>query len=101
MNPFVYILLGLAAAFLAMAAVILVRTFRFKPKEQIAPSTDEEIFDTDRTVSNLQALIKCKTVSYYKREVEDEVEFKKLLSLLPELYPEVVSLTTYPPAEAR
>ena len=41
MNPFVYILLGLAAAFLAMAAVILVRTFKFKPKEQIAPSTDE------------------------------------------------------------
>ncbi len=95
MNPFVYILLGVAAFLLVMVAVILVRTIRFKPKEQVKPILDEEIFDTDRAISNLQALIQCKTVSYYKREDEDEEEFKKLLSLLPELYPEVFRVCQY------
>ena len=36
-----------------------------------------------------QRLIKCKTVSDSDHELEDEKEFKKLIDLLPELYPNV------------
>ncbi len=83
-----YIVLGLLAVFLA---VILIRAARFKPKKQKPLGTDEVSFDADKAVSALQELIRCKTVSYYDRSLEDDAEFEKLIALLPELYPKVMN----------
>ncbi len=81
-----YILLALFAVFLA---VLLIRAACYKPKK--APVADIEIPDFDRaaSVNALQRLVQCKTVSYYDKSLEDDAEFRKLIALLPELYPHV------------
>ena len=83
------ILLSLLGAVVLLLLVILVRTLRFKPKAQCEVDESEVEFDKDRVVKNLQSLVRCKTVSKYTHEEEDEGEFTKLLSTLPELYPNV------------
>ncbi len=89
MTPFHYILIGLGTLLVALITVIVIRTLTFKPKA--APVADDTPvdFDRERVVSNLQALVRCRTVSSYNPEDEDDEEFEKLISLLPELYPNV------------
>lgn len=94
--PVVYCLL---AAIALLIAVVLVRTLRFQQKPQ--PPVDEHpvTLDGERIVSALQQLVRCKTVSYYQHEREDDAEFDKLIDLLPTLYPTVFktcSLTRLP-----
>ena len=70
-------------------AVLLIRTARFRPKAQQEVDGTEEQFDRDGAVAALQALVRCRTVSRYTHEEEDDAEFERLISLLPELYPHV------------
>ena len=91
-----YLILALLAAFFA---VILVRAARFKPKAEEAKTYEDIEFDRERAVSNLQQLVRCKTVSRKDHEGEDDAEFEKLIGLLPKLYPAVYShceLTRFP-----
>ena len=81
-----YVILGLIAGFLA---VIVFRTVTFTPKAQPPVSGREVEFNKDAAISALAELIKCKTVSYNDKALEDDKEFEKLIGLLPELYPEV------------
>ena len=81
-----YIILALIVIFIA---ILLVRAAMFKPKEQPAAYTEEISFDKEKAVKSLGELIKCKTVSYNDSSLEDDTEFEKLISLLPELYPNV------------
>ena len=87
-----YILLGIVVLFLA---VILIRAAMFKPKAQPEVSAEEVTVDADTAARNLQQLVQCKTVSYNDHSLEDEAEFRKLLSLLPELYPHVFFACEY------
>ena len=80
------VIVGIIAAFFA---VVLVRTLTFKPKAQPAISDEEVTFDKDGAVNALAELVKCKTVSYSDHSLEDDVEFEKLISKLPDLYPQV------------
>ncbi len=81
-----WLILLLAAAFLAVLAV---RTARFKPlAEEKAESTEEKL-DGDKAIRDLQALIRCRTVSYRDKSLEDEAEFAKLEALLPTLFSHV------------
>ena len=80
------IILGLIALFLA---VVLIRAASFKPKAQPAISDEAVDFDKDAAVGSLAALIRCKTVSYNDPALEDDAEFRKLVDLLPTLYPKV------------
>ena len=80
------IIVGIIAAFFA---VIFVRTCVFKPKAQPVISNEEVIFDQDGAVNALAELVKCKTISYYDHSLEDDAEFEKLISKLPQLYPNV------------
>ena len=73
-----YIVLAALALFVA---VILIRAARFRPKKQISPQTGEVFFDGDAAVNALQALIRCKTGSYYDHTQEDDAEFEKLIDL--------------------
>ncbi len=72
-----------------IAAVILWRTLRFRPKAQPAVSQEEYAFDKAAAVEALAQLVRCKTVSYNDKALEDDGEFDKLISLLPGLYPRV------------
>ena len=81
-----WLILGIIAAFIA---VLLIRTLNFKPLPEEAADTTEEVFDKEKAVEHLQALIRCKTVSYRNKELEDDGEFQKLEALLPTLYPHV------------
>ncbi len=71
----------------ALVAVLLIRAALFTPKEEKVGEAEPVDFDRDKAVSNLQALIRCKTVSYYDPAREEDAEFEKLIALLPELFP--------------
>ena len=77
------------AALLIFIAVILVRTAKFQPKAQPELSTEAVEFDHEKAIASLAELIKCKTISYSDPALEDDAEFEKLISKLPELYPNV------------
>ena len=93
-----YIILALIVIFIA---VLLIRAAMFKPKAQ-PDAFDEEInFDKQKGVDNLRQLIKCKTISYNDASLEDDAEFEKLISLLPELYPNVFEKCSFERLEDR
>ncbi len=78
-------------AFLALfIALILVRTFTFVPPKAEEPAHEEINFDKAAAERNLAELVKCRTVSNARHELEDEGEFEKLIGLLPKLYPHVM-----------
>ena len=87
----IYVILGLLRLFIA---VILIRTAMFRPRADVQVEQTAVAFDRDAAVSALQALIRCKTVSYYDPAQEDDAEFEKLIDLLPTLYPHVFSACT-------
>ena len=86
------IVLGLIVLFLA---VILVRAAMFRPKAQPPISQEPVEFDKDTAVESLAALIRCKTVSYSDHTLEDDGEFRKLIALLPSLYPSVFAVCSF------
>ena len=94
MGPLEYILISLAAAIVALVGVILIRTLRFKPKALPAPENSAVEVDGEKFINELSELVKCRTVSYYDRNMEDEAEFEKLLKLLPKFYPYVYEKCT-------
>ena len=81
-----YILLLIILCFLL---VILIRTLMFKPTNIVKRDVDDIDFDYEKAISNLQKLVKCKTVSYFDHSLEDDKEFDKLVKMLPKLYPTV------------
>lgn len=89
------VLIAILVLLAALVAVVLARTASFKPKASPYAPTESEEFDKEKAVSNLQQLIRCKTISYYDKNLEDDAEFKKLIDLLPELYPNVFNTCTY------
>ena len=74
---------------LALVLVILARTLMFTPPKTRPGSFEEIEQDQEASVSNLAALVRCKTGSYEDASLEDDAEFEKLIGLLPELYPRV------------
>ena len=87
-----YLILAALALFIAVAAL---RTACSRPKPQPEISQEEIAFDKDAAVDALARLVRCKTVSYNDHAMEDEGEFRKLIALLPELYPEVFRVCSF------
>ena len=87
-----YIILGILLIFVA---VIAIRTLRFTPKPQPKLSDEEVTFDKEASVSALQQLVRCRTVSYNDHSKEDAAEFRKLIDLLPSLYPNVFRVCSF------
>ena len=87
-----YIIFGLIAAFFA---VILIRTLNFKPKAQPQTAQEDVSFDKDAAVDALAQLIRCKTISYSDHSLEDDAEYEKMISLLPQLYPNVFKVCSF------
>ena len=82
-------LLLIPAILVIFLAIIIARALCFKPHSQVKISQDAESFERDKAIDNLCRLIRCKTVSYREHSLEDNSEFEKLISMLPELYPNV------------
>ena len=85
----------------ALIAVVLLRAARFRPQDTPAPEAAPVEFDREAAIAALQALVRCRTVSYYDRALEDDAEFEKLIGLLPELYPHVFQACTLTALEDR
>ena len=90
-----YVFLSLAVILAGFIALLLIRAATFKPKNDVTVQESEEVFDRDIVITRLAELVKCKTVSNAKRELEDNAEFEKLISLLPSLYPNVFKVCEY------
>ena len=93
---YLYISLGvIAAAVFSLLAVVLIRAALFTPKAGPAVDDGEVTLDKDAVITRLAELVKCKTVSYRDPSLEDDAEFRKLLDLLPTLYPKVFATCEY------
>ena len=80
------VIFGVVLVFLA---VLVIRALMFTPKPQPARDETPVEFDKDAAVTALQRLVQCKTISYNDHSLEDQAEFRKLIHMLPELYPAV------------
>ena len=85
----IYVLYTILLALLAFLTTIVVRTLSFKPKKTEEAVATSESFDREKAISSLGKLVRCKTISRYDKNEEDDSEFEKLYALLPELYPNV------------
>ncbi len=81
-----WIILGLL---IVLMLVVITRTLLFTPDKKPTAVPKKIEFDRDTAAENLRELVRCKTVSYYDKELEDDAEFEKLIALLPKLYPSV------------
>ena len=81
------VIFGILVVFVAVVAV---RTIRFAPKPQPQLSEETVDFDKEKAIDALAQLVRCKTISYNDHALEDEAEFRKLIGLLPTLYPRVM-----------
>ncbi len=70
-------------------AVILVRAAMFNPRPEMTPSEEKIELEEEKIVSDMQQMIRCKTISYYDDSLIDKAEFKKFQDLLPQLFPQV------------
>ena len=89
---FGWILLGLFALLLL---VLVIRALCFVPKPQLRTMQEPVQFDKQAAVSSLQQLVRCKTISYNDKALEDDAEFQKLIDLLPDLYPKVFEVCSF------
>ncbi len=87
-----YVILG---AFVALLAVLIARAIAFQPKNQELSKAEAVTLDADRAVDALQQLVRCKTISCSDPTQEDDREFRKLIDLLPTLYPRVYGFCTF------
>jgi len=85
------VIFALVAAFFA---VVIYRTVKFVPTAGEKKTYSDIDFDRDAAETALAELVKCKTVSYYDSSLEDDAEFEKLISLLPQLYPNITASCT-------
>ncbi len=88
----IYVILGIILAFLL---TVVLRALLFNPKDTIVENSESIEFDGDRAVETLTELIKCKTVSYNDKSLEDNSEFEKLENLLPKLFPNVFKVMSF------
>jgi len=77
------------AVLLALAAVVAVRTWRFRPPAEEAVSPAEIPYDAQKAIDDLQRMVRCATISRYDPAHEDDTAFARFRALLPELFPRV------------
>jgi len=82
------------AALAVFVCLLLIRAMRFTPPAAADAQAEPLTVDTARATDTLAALVRCKTVSYRDKSLEDEAEFQRLISLLPTLYPNVARTVT-------
>lgn len=74
---------------LLFVAVILVRTFMFKPEELPFVEAESIPLNEEKIVSDMVDMIRCKTVSNRDESLVDWAEFSKFQELLKERFPNI------------
>ena len=98
------ILWSLGLMLVSIIALIIYRTVHFKPpavETTELPNALEPALDTQRIVTNLQQMIRCKTVSYHDQTKMDAEAFKAFKALLKAQYPLINKTCTYEEVGAR
>ncbi|MBE7057402.1 MAG: M20/M25/M40 family metallo-hydrolase [Ruminococcaceae bacterium] len=90
-----YVLIAISSIVVIFLSVVLIRTLMFTPKKSAEVFDEEITFEEDKAITNLQRLIRFKTISYNDPNLEDDAEFRKLIDALPELYPNVFKTCTF------
>lgn len=91
----IYILIGVGAAILFLATLVVARTLLFKSKTVKLTDASDVYVNVEKAVSDLAEMIKCKTISSTDKDMEDEAEFKKFKALLPKLFPNIFEKCEY------
>lgn len=81
-----WIVLGLV---LALLLVLVARALLFRPAPQQAARPTPVEIDEDKVIAHMQAMIRCRTISYREGEKEDAAAFEAFPALLSSLYPNV------------
>lgn len=80
---------GLFLLLLIGVGILLIRALRFKPAPVIAEEVEPVFVNSEKATHDLAEMIKCRTISDRDRSLEDDGEFERFKSLLPELFPHV------------
>ncbi len=96
-----YFWIFLVAFIFIFLGVIIIRTLSFTPKKTICADNTEVSFDKEKAIEILRELVRCKTVSYRDKSLEDNAEFEKFIKKLPTLYPNVFTKCEYLELEDR
>ena len=67
--------------------VILIRAYQFKAREEVKPAPEEIVLDRNKIILDMQAMIRCKTVSYQEETMVDWQEFTKFEQVLKDCFP--------------
>lgn len=78
---------GIGIAILVLVAIILIRTLLFTPKKKAEQVIAPVIVNSEKATADLAEMIKCRTISSMDKSLEDEAEFARFESILPELFP--------------
>lgn len=79
-------ILGIMLVFLT---IIVARAAAFKLGAEIQPSAGEIRLNEEKIVRDMAEMIRCRTISYYDRNLIDYKEFEKFQKILPKLFPKV------------
>ena len=77
-----WLLSFIPGAIIGFLTVILVRACLFRPKAETTTTDTAEEFDRERATACLQALVRCKTISYRDPSLEEGVESVKSVAIL-------------------
>ena len=80
---------------LALVAVVLIRTLLFVPPRITRGEVSVENVDEDWVTENLSAMVKCRTISSFNREEEDDGEFLRFEEVLKERFPKIHELCEF------
>lgn len=89
MEWYVWLIVALAAALVVFLAAVIGRTLAFRPKKEETYPDFPVHCDEKKAISDLAAMVRCKTVSDTDESKEAEKEFEKFEKLLKELFPNI------------
>ena len=72
---------------LVFLGLILIRAYQFKPHEETNTVPEEITLDREKIIGDMQAMIRCKTVSYREEALVDWQEFTKFEQVLKDCFP--------------
>lgn len=81
------IIVLILVAFIVFVSLVILRTILFKPDTEVPSVKHELILDEEKIVSDMVAMIRCKTISDRDETLIDFGEFEKFRSLLIERFP--------------
>ncbi len=85
----------IGSLFLLLILILLIRTLMFVPQNVTRGEASEENVDEDWVTENLAAMVRCKTISSFNKDEEDDSEFLKFEETLKERFPKIHELCEF------